>query len=101
MTFSFTSQLTQRFDEVEITAGQTRLPDRQFSAAGIHGEITIVGQIMMIDEFTALTFFAVPEVFYLDHHRDRIVIIDFEQVDIFSFDFGKNPLADDFLPEGG
>ena len=92
--------LTQRFDEMEIAAGQTRLPDGQFAATGIHGKITVVGQIMIVDEFTAFAFFAVAEVFYLDHHRDRIIIVDLEQVDVFSFDFGENPLADDFLPEG-
>ena len=64
------------------------------------GKIAFIGQIVGVDEFAAVALFAVTEIFDLDHHRDRIVVVDFEQVDIFALHFGKNFLADDFHAEG-
>ncbi len=55
---------------------------------------------MRIDEFPAVAFLAVTEIFDLNHHRDRVVVVDFKQVDVFTLDLGKNSLADDLLAEG-
>ena len=97
--FGFTAQLPQRFDDVQKTAGQSRLSDGELTAARIDGKIPLVSQIVSLDEFASLAFLAIAEVFNLNHHGDRIVIVDFKKIDILALNFAEDPLANDLHTE--
>ena len=56
MSFGLALELPQRFNDVQKTAGQTRLSDGKLTAARIDGKIPFVSQIVGLDEFASLPF---------------------------------------------
>src|SRR6266536_2022143 len=99
MAIGLASQLPQRFNDVQKTAGQPRLSDGELAAARIDRKISFVSQIVSLDEFASFAFLAIAEVFDLNHDGDGIVIVDFKKVDILALDSAEDALADDFHPE--
>src|ERR1700758_5370107 len=74
--------LPQSFDEPEIGASGTGLPDRKLPARGVVRKVAVNREIVLAHEGYALALLAEAEVLELHHRDDRIVVIGLDDIEI-------------------